>query len=332
MNFIEQSRLVYEKIVKESLNGYKGKFYVFGAECPAKIINRLNTTNCLGFTVSEPEETEIDGKPVLSTSSDEVQSADAIVLSSLSNQEGQKKFLESEGFKGSIIGIGNHPYLSTCMTYDPCDENIFQKIKNRHKDEPAVIIGNGPSLNNYNLHTIKRKIIKFACNGIFDISNIQFDYYFALDDLAAKLWGKKIKTSNAEKYFPANLDSKKWTKKVDTNLSLYPSCYRKKSNSTYFDLENNGIETSHTVALPMIQFAVHMGCNPIYLVGIDLDYSKEKKYATDDYAKDNTKIITKEFSNRLKIETNLGLKRVIKEAEDIGTKIIVSPSQNELIE
>lgn len=330
MTFIERSKAEYEKIIKEKLENIGDKkFYVFGTECPAKIINTIKKENCLGFTASEPDEIKIDEKPVLPISSQEVQSAEAIVLSSLSNQEGQQKYLETIGYNGLIISVGNYQHLSTCMTFDPCPKDFFKQIKNTHTKEPALIIGNGPSLNNYNTNKLKGDLVTFGCNGIFSINNsIKLDYYFALDDTACKIWHEGISKCQAKKFFPANLKYKKWTKTINSEIIFYPSCYRKKESSDYLDLESFGVETSYTVALSMLQIAIAMGCDPINIIGVDLDFSKDKKYATKNYGREN--IINTDFASKFSIETKQGLSRALYEARNSGVNIILNPSKEHI--
>ncbi|KGK41839.1 hypothetical protein LH51_11620 [Nitrincola sp. A-D6] len=121
--------------------------------------------------------------------------------------------------------------------------------------------------------------------------------------------------------------------KTPIKPTFFPACYRtKNTNLEIDDILINGAETSHTVASIMLQFAGYMRCNPIYLIGIDLNYKNDKKYFTNDYHPIGTKQYEPEKIDFFTNEMITGIQRVTNSLHSKGITIYNCSKQSLLNE
>ncbi|KGK41840.1 hypothetical protein LH51_11625 [Nitrincola sp. A-D6] len=180
--YIQKCTPIIDKIPKT------GSIGIFGVNCPARLIDEIMDGYPDCYIATRPIEKELYGKKVIDI--DESSNIDAIILSSLSNQEQQLKVLKEKQYKGKIYTLPNMAHLSTFM------QNDFKSTKNidalfyKHTNNPALIIGNGPSFEPEIISNLKNKnLIKFGCNGILSSKqNIDIDYYFLLDQFSVYTW------------------------------------------------------------------------------------------------------------------------------------------------
>jgi hypothetical protein len=184
-------------------------------------------------------------------------------------------------------------------------QKYFYKLKGVHCGRQAFVIGNGPSLRVEDLDRLENEIT-FAANKIylsFDETKWRPSYYLVEDDLVYKQNYEKIKSLDCcPKYFPNS--AKGWGEIIDS--------------ASYFHLDYTPINTADdaigkcpikgfrwgsSVVYSALQFAIYMGCNPIYLIGVDfsflmpqkgadgiqLTYEGEKNHFHKDYRKEGEK-------------------------------------------
>lgn len=157
----------------------------------------------------------------------------------------------------------------------------LSKLKNKHKNEPCVIIGGGPSLNKMNLNFFA-DYVTIACNGFYlkhDEISFTPTYYTVEDPLPAE-------------------DNRKEINNIDDTIRVIPYDLKRiidePKNTIYVNFRRSAINSrsskfpfySHdflnesfwggTVLYFNIQLAEYLGCNPIYLIGVDLSYSVSK--------------------------------------------------------
>lgn len=155
------------------------------------------------------------------------------------------------------------------------------KLKNKHKGKPCVIIGGGPSLKKMNINKF-RTHISIGCNAFYllgDKYNFFPDYYTVEDPLPAKDNKNKINSlKQTIKIIP--LDLKKIIKDGENTIyvnfkrsSIY---YKNKKFPLYSDSFEENSFWGGTVLYFNIQLAQYLGCNPIKLVGVDLNYKIPK--------------------------------------------------------
>lgn len=153
----------------------------------------------------------------------------------------------------------------------------MKTLRNKHYGKPAVLIGGGPSINKMDLNKYK-DYITIACNGFYlKMEDLEWSptYYTVEDPLPAKDNSKEISSiQSTTKIIPYNL--KRFIKK-DKN-TIYTNFLRSYVNTDddnypYFSFDcQDKIYWGGTVMYYNIQLAAYMGCNPIYLIGVDLNY------------------------------------------------------------
>ena len=179
----------------------------------------------------------------------------------------------------------------------------FGAIINKHKNRPALVISHGPSLNAYltKLQTLKEKeFILIDCNEWMDFSNTIPHYWvIANSSLTVCSWKEKINNykNNTILVYADSIDTtnKQWVAQnieVDylsydqrhfneTPCSIRSSCCAniEKSRKTIQEELRDYCKvdfkygTGDSVSIHQIALAVLLGCNPVYFVGIDLNYS-----------------------------------------------------------
>ena len=126
----------------------------------------------------------------------------------------------------------------------------------------CFVIGNGPSLNEINLRKLKNETT-FGCNRIYlKYPEIKFGvtYYFEIDALEIFQIKDEIKRYLESSDIKYMFTLERWRNMFSSEKvkAINPS-------EIPFEYSNTGIV--------MIWKAIEMGFNPIYLVGMDLDYS-----------------------------------------------------------
>lgn len=161
---------------------------------------------------------------------------------------------------------------------------LVGSLKDEHKNKPALILGMGNSVNKVDLTKHFENDIVFACNYYFKkFPNLNPDVWSCIDSSAFR-----------------DIMSKNVIPKETTIIANYPVSYVDVKNDHVFWLTNNlieynenfkskiEIERPYTVATIMLMNAIYMGCNPIYIVGIDLSLSKsDSNYCYNDKAYNN---------------------------------------------
>ena len=157
----------------------------------------------------------------------------------------------------------------------------LSKLKNKHKNEPCVIIGGGPSLNKMNLNFFA-DYVSIACNGFYlkhDEISFTPTYYTVEDPLPAEDNRKEINNiDDTIRIIPYDL------KRIidEPNNTIYVNFRRSaiNSRSSKFPFYSHDFLNESfwggTVMYFNIQLAEYLGCNPIYLIGVDLSYSVSK--------------------------------------------------------
>ena len=157
------------------------------------------------------------------------------------------------------------------------DKEKLDKLKNKHKDQPCVLIGGGPSINKMDFSKFKN-MVTIGCNSFYlkhEEIGYEPTYYTVEDPLPAKDNSIEIMSlKDTIKIIPYDL---KGVIKPDEN-TIYVNflrSYMRPSNKK-FPLFSNDFENRSywggTVMYMNIQLAHYLGCNPIYLIGVDLSY------------------------------------------------------------
>lgn len=160
----------------------------------------------------------------------------------------------------------------------------IRPLKDRHKGQACVVIGNGPSLKTEDLTKLHQLgIPTFACNRIhliFPQTPWRPTYYFMSDEKLVKQYSDDVPDVPAKRrFFPKQYHD------TIRNGRFY--------NVIQFDYEHEGkfspdaakgIYPAASVTTEMIQFAYYMGFSEIYLIGVDFSYAVTQKVDSKTYA------------------------------------------------
>lgn len=165
----------------------------------------------------------------------------------------------------------------------------LKQFKNIHKGERCFIVATGPSLLNSDLDKLKNEIT-FSMNSIFlafEETDWRPTYYgIQFTDLFKK-YKNKIDYLDVRFKFIANVISKKFD--VSDDYYIYPldllnhNMKHKRFHTKFSDDAYAVIYDGYTITYSLIQLAVYMGFNEIYLIGVDCNYSKDKINHFKDY-------------------------------------------------
>ncbi len=151
------------------------------------------------------------------------------------------------------------------------------KFKDIHRSRPGFILGTGPSINQQDISPLRHHIT-FGVNGIARMCEAWgFETtYFALTDptVAAHNPDFLERPRGAIKFALADLDCARYNALPLRFLGMMG----------FSPDPGQGVYVGGTVVFTAIQLAFHMGCDPVYMLGCDLDYSgaQARCYTEDD--------------------------------------------------
>lgn len=153
----------------------------------------------------------------------------------------------------------------------------IEKLRNSESSKRCFIVGSGPSLTIEQLNAIKDEI-SFGSNRIykmFDLSEWRPKYYVIQDayDSTPKKIYENLKVNNlfvSDYYWRENGMFNKNAICYHTIRSL-----KQTSNIPFSSNASKCIYTASTVTFTMIQLAVYLGFEEIYLIGMDHTYANE---------------------------------------------------------
>ena len=189
-------------------------------------------------------------------------------------------------FKSNIIYRGFRYYFRKIKEffrtiffqyYFASDYNKLKSLKNKHLNKPCVVIGNGPSINKMNLEKLN-DYVTIACNGFFyKMDQISWSpTYYTVEDPFPAEDNKEIISNLKESIKIIPTDLKKYIKPSNNTIYCnfrrsYLRPFRRKFPKFSFNFPKESF-WGGTVTYFNLQLATHLGCNPIYLIGVDLNY------------------------------------------------------------
>ena len=148
----------------------------------------------------------------------------------------------------------------------------LRALRNIHSGRRGWVIGNGPSLNEMDLSLLKGEIT-FACNAIFllyDRTDWRPTYYTVEDPYVAEDRAAEINALHGPvKIFPDDLrhcleaDERTYCLHFVRAYEPFPQFSGDCSQRAYW---------GGTVSFLSLQLAHYLGCNPIYFIGMDMNY------------------------------------------------------------
>ena len=150
----------------------------------------------------------------------------------------------------------------------------LRRLRLRHQGRRAFVIGNGPSLNDTPMTALGEEIT-IGCNGLF----LHFEkmgwiptYYTVEDPLVAQDRGRRIADiAGTTRIAPLDLQAQ-----ITGGTTLWVNFLRQYPGFPKFSTTfENRAYWGGTVTYFNLQLAVHLGCNPIILVGCDHNYATD---------------------------------------------------------
>jgi len=161
------------------------------------------------------------------------------------------------------------------------DFKALKSLKNKHKNEACVLIGGGPSINKMDLEKLKG-FVTIACNVFYlKMEDLSWSptYYTVEDPLPAEDNKEEILSlKKTIKIIPADLKTfiRRDNNTIYCNFRRsYLRPWRKNFPKFSFDFTKESY-WGGTVMFFNLQLAAHLGCNQIYLIGVDLNYKIPK--------------------------------------------------------
>jgi hypothetical protein len=174
---------------------------------------------------------------------------------------------------GELLDVEEYPHLAI-------DTDVMRQLKDAHRGETCVIIGNGPSLNEHDLSKLAR-VHAFGVNGIFyadERFGERLSYYVVEDTMVMQDNLPEIRAYQAK-------------------MKLFPSLYRDRvgvtPNTAYFGM-NQGfyagrspafalprfsvdapsrVYAGQSVTIMNLQLAYWLGFTTVALIGMDFSYT-----------------------------------------------------------
>lgn len=164
----------------------------------------------------------------------------------------------------------------------------IQRFQNQYKGQRCFVIGNGPSLTICDLERLKSEIT-FACNSIYALYGSTFwrpTFYCAWDPIFCKKMMSKEEDiqkllSGCKAAFTNIVGEGFHYRECDNIKNLFYVRGKYKINQEtgipLFSADcSEQVYTSGTVSYLMLQLAIYMGFQEIYLLGIDASFSVER--------------------------------------------------------
>lgn len=161
----------------------------------------------------------------------------------------------------------------------------LEKLGGAYAGQRCFIMGNGPSLNQMNLNLFENENVwgSNRCYLLFDRVNWRPRFYVAVDkrvvpDNAIEIDSLSRQLPNSLFFYPVSFRYNR-TLHSAKNVYWYNEISLSDHNLPYSMFSKNPSELVYsvrTVTVAMLQLAVYLGFNPIYLIGCDTSYTVPK--------------------------------------------------------
>lgn len=211
----------------------------------------------------------------------------------------------------------------------------LNSLINSEKNKPCFILAHGPSLVStiyYKDEIARLNPVLMSCNQWFKFFSLPIDYWVIANNEFSVYKHyelinehKNTKLLYADSVFndeeriktpPLGVDYLKFDERNYNFESNTPNINRLLSTYTNFP---EFYKSSATVALHMVAFAIILGCNPIYISGMDLDHKKGYAFNARPQRTSNDTYLNELDAGRESIIKSLII--LNSSARNIGTKI-----------
>ncbi len=161
---------------------------------------------------------------------------------------------------------------------------VIRRYKDRHKGEPCVVIGNGPSLRAEDLTTLHELgIATLACNRIhliFEKTPWRPTYYFMSDAKLVEQYEDDVPDVTPDRrFFP-----RRYRGKINNGAFYMELPFRFEQEGCFSLDAAKGVYGGGSVTTEMLQFAYYLGFSEIYLIGVDFSYNVTNQVDSKTYA------------------------------------------------
>lgn len=184
--------------------------------------------------------------------------------------------------KNTIVRFFAYPYctlqrqLRTKMYIDSYHSTQIRKWENAYKNKRCFIIGNGPSLRIKDLEKLNTEIT-FSSNRIYHVYNStgwRPDFYVAFEPEFCRTNADMISRLDVKKARFLSLYA--WSKNRESENNFWLNCTMKysleKLTTKNIEFSNDiavCVRDAYSVTYTILQIAIYMGFQEIYLLGID---------------------------------------------------------------
>jgi len=142
----------------------------------------------------------------------------------------------------------------------------WKRLQNKHRNKTALVIGNGPSLNDIPLDFLG-KYPSFGTNKIYLLDDFEPNYYVAVNPLVIEQAGNTVRKIDYDAKFIAAHYTRHL---VEDALPLYSTAIPLFSRTP-----DKWVYEGYTVTYVCLQLAYFMGFSTVLLVGVDHSYEFE---------------------------------------------------------
>ncbi|MEZ6011338.1 MAG: 6-hydroxymethylpterin diphosphokinase MptE-like protein [Hyphomonas sp.] len=158
------------------------------------------------------------------------------------------------------------------------DGRKLAALKDQGAGRRAFIIGNGPSLKQMDLVALKDEIT-IAANGAyksFDKWGFTSDYLLFEDIEQTEIRGNEIRNvcgpTKIASIYNAHAIARPWRGLLFMNARLADERYWKDPGIQFSRDFSHAVYLGSTITYVALQLAYHLGCEKVYLIGVDMDY------------------------------------------------------------
>jgi hypothetical protein len=183
-------------------------------------------------------------------------------------------------YRKQILSLGKKLHANLDFYYCRRSERI-KGLEGEHRGQRCFLMGNGPSLNSMDLSLLKNESVwgSNRCYLLFDRIDWRPSFFVAVDkrvvpDNADEIIQLSRQLQSTKFFFPANFRFTRILKSAP-NVYWYNEKPLSEGNLPYTMFSMNLAEyvySVRTVTVAMLQIAVYLGFNPIYLIGCDTNY------------------------------------------------------------
>jgi hypothetical protein len=279
-SFVTRSYLEFAGVVRDLVAHLptSTRVGIFGYREPAQVMWTLLQEwgyTDVPFICTLPPCESLLGAEVWALADPRVGECEVILTSSLAKPHVQVRALQEARYPGTVLSLPDLRHLSVSLREDHTTHQRITELAGRLAGRPAFVIGNGPSLKETDPRRISDPFVTMASNGSLVLEDFHPDQYYVVDEMALKQWPREMARQRGDFFFPARLREAVRSRVPDLDAAAvyFPLCYQQRGELDLAAWPEQGFESGHTVACPMLQFAALQGCDPIYLIGIDLDYT-----------------------------------------------------------